>query len=365
MKFICEGLDLSEALLKVSKACAVRTTVPILECIKISAYNDGITLLASDGELSIKKEIKADVMEEGEICVPGKTFTDFVNKLTGENVVFRTGESGLDINYGENYTSLQILPASEFPAVNMDINEQNFIIKNKVFKNVIAKTVFCCATDDSRPILKGCLLDINEQELTVTALDGFRMAVVKDKVVSGTGYLHIVCPARTMNEISKMIVDDEGDLTVYVQNGMMMVKIDNTTIMSRLYQGEFINYKNITPTEFTTNVVVNKAELCESVERAGIMIRGDKNNLIIFEIKNDGIHITSNSEMGNVLEKVNCQLIGKELKIAMNSKYILESVKAVNAEKITIGFNTAISPFVLRSMEEDGSFYLILPVRAI
>ena len=135
MKFICEGLDLSEALLKVSKACAVRTTVPILECIKISAYNDGITLLASDGELSIKKEIKADVMEEGEICVPGKTFTDFVNKLTGENVVFRTGESGLDINYGENYTSLQILPASEFPAVNMDINEQNFIIKNKVFKN--------------------------------------------------------------------------------------------------------------------------------------------------------------------------------------------------------------------------------------
>ncbi len=363
MKFVCEGLDLSEALLKVSKACASKTTVAVLECIKMSAYNDVLTLLASDGELSIEKKIKADVLEEGEICVPGKTFTDFINKLVGVSVSFNTTDSGLEIKYGDNATSLQALSASEFPVIDMNINENNFVINNKVFKDLIAGSVFCCAQDDSRPILKGCLLEINEGNVNATALDGFRMAVLEKEVVSGSGKLRLVCPARTLLEISKMIESDEGELTVYVQNGMMMVKIENTTLTSRLYQGEFINHKNITPTDFTTEITVNKAELSESVERAGVLIRGDKNSLIIFDIKNDGIRITSNSEIGNVLEKVKCELSGKELKIAMNSKYILDSVKALDSEEIKICFNSPISPFILTAKERDGRLYLILPVR--
>lgn len=362
MKFVCEGLDLSEALLKVSKACAARTTVAILECIKVSAYNDELTLLASDGELSIEKKIKADVLEEGEICVPGKTFTDFINKLVGTSVTCRTRESGLEITYGGNQTSLQILPASDFPHIDMNIGENHFSIDKKVFKDIIARTVFCCAQDDSRPILKGCLFEVAGEELTVTALDGFRMAVVKEKTLSASGNLRIVCPARTLNEISRMI-DDEGDLTVFVQNGMMMVKIENTTVMSRLYQGEFINYKDITPTTAETEVTVKKEELSESLERAGILIRGDKNSLVVFDIKPGSIRITSNSEIGNVLENVPCKMKGRELRIAMNSKYILDSAKAVQSEEIKIRFNSPISPFVLTAKEEDGSLYLILPVR--
>lgn len=362
MKFICEGLDLSEALLKVSKACAGKTTTPILECIKISAYNDVLTLLASDGEISIQKNIKAEVLEEGDVCIHGKTFTDFIGKLTGESVSFITSEKGMEISYGENATVLQVLPASDFPAIDTNIDENFFTIGNKTFKDVIARSAFCCAQDDSRPILKGCLLELKEEEFTVTALDGFRMAVLKKEGVLGNGELRIVCPARTLNEISKMLGED-GDLTVYVQNGMMMVKVEDTTVVSRLYKGEFINYKNITPVEFTTILTVNKEELLESVERAGIVIRGDKNNLIIFEIRNGYITVTSNSEIGNVSEKVKCELIGKELKIAMNSKYISDAVKAIESDKITIGFNTSISPFVLKPLIEDGSFYLVLPVR--
>ena len=194
MKFICEGLDLSEALLKVSKACASKTTVAVLECVKVSAYNDVLTLLASDGELSIEKKIKADVLEEGEVCVPGKTFTDFINKLVGTSVSLQTKDSGLEITYGENTTSLQVLPADDFPAIDMNISENNFSIGKKVFKDVIARTVFCCAQDDSRPILKGCLWEIENGELVVTALDGFRMAVVQEKTVSSSA-LFTVAPA--------------------------------------------------------------------------------------------------------------------------------------------------------------------------
>ena len=362
MKFICEGLDLSEALLRVSKACAARTTIAILECIKVSAHNDELTLLASDGELSIEKVIKADVLEEGEVCVPGKTFTDFINKLTDTSVTCRTKESGLKIAYGDNATSLQVLPAEDFPHIDRNIGENSFVIEKKVFKDVIARTVFCCAQDDSRPILKGCLFDIEGEELTVTALDGFRMAVVKEKTLSGSGKLRIVCPARTLNEIARMI-DDEGEITVFVQNGMMMVRVDNTTVMSRLYQGEFINYKDITPTVAETEVFVKKEELSESLDRAGILIRGDKNSLVVFDIRPGSIKITSNSEIGNVSENVPCELKGRELRIAMNSKYILESAKAIRSDDIKIRFNSPISPFVLTASQEDGSLYLILPVR--
>lgn len=362
MKFVCEGLDLSEALLKVSKACATKTTTPILECIKINACNDTLTLLASDGEISIQKKIKAEILEEGDVCVHGKTFTDFISKLTNESVSIVTGETGMEISYGENSTVLQLLPVDDFPVIDTDINENYFRIENKTFKTIISRSVFCCAQDDNRPILKGCLIELKDGELTLTALDGFRMAVLKKDGVKSSGELRIVCPARTLNEVSKML-SDEGESTVYVQNGMMMVQVDDTIVVSRLYRGDFINYKNITPVEFTTIVTVEKEELLESLERAGIVIRGDKNNLIILEIRNGHITVTSNSEIGNVSEKVKCSLVGKELKIAMNSKYISEAVKATESDKITIGFNTAISPFVIKPLIEDGSFYLVLPVR--
>lgn len=362
MKIVCEALDLSEALFRVSKACAVRTTVPVLECIKISAVNDSIVLLASDGELSIEKKIKAEVMEEGEVCVPGKTFTDFIGKLIGVSVTLRTNENGLELIYGDNATSFQTLPATEFPKVQTDVRENSFVMEYKEYKDLIAQTVFCCAQDDSRPILKGVLFEIEDDMLTATALDGFRMAVVRKKVKSASGKLRIVCPARTLSEIARIIPEEDGELTVFVQNGMM-VELDATTVTSRLYQGEFINYRNITPTEFTTNIVIDKEEFLNSVARAMILIRGDKNNLVLLDIRNDGIRISSASEMGNVQENVGCELYGKELKIAMNSKYISESVKAVPGDKVAIGFNTPVAPFVVHDLAGAEDFYLVLPVR--
>lgn len=363
MKFIVDALDLSEGLLKVSKAVAVRTTVAVLECILMKAENDGVTLLATDGELSIQKKIKADVLEEGEICVPGKTFTDFICKLIGQSISVQTEKNTMEIKYGDNSTSFQVLSTEDFPVIDLDIKENSYTITKEGFKEVVARTAFCCASDDSRPILKGALYQAEGNELTVTALDGFRMAVVKAPIISSTGKLKMVCPCRTLSEISRLLEGEEETLTVYTEKGMMMVKIEDTYVLSRLYQGEFIDYKSITPPDFTTKVYVKKAELTECIERAGVLIRGDKNNLVIFEIKPGNITISSNSEMGKFSEKVSSILDGKELKIAMNSKYILDAVKATDDEEILISFNSAISPFILTKHDDNECFYLILPVR--
>ena len=212
MKFVCDGLTLSEAVMKVSKACAVRTTAPIMECIKLTATLDGISLLATDGELSICKKIKAEVLEEGEICVPGKLFADFSSKLTDEEIALATGEKGVEIKYRDSVSYMQALSAEDFPKLDLEIGENSFVMAQSALKKIIAETTFCCAQDDSRPVLKGCLMQFGDK-LDVTALDGYRLAYSAADILSKTDEATIICPARTLAEISRML-GDEGEITL-------------------------------------------------------------------------------------------------------------------------------------------------------
>ncbi len=363
MKFVCDGLTLSEAVTKVSKACAVRTTAPILECIKICAKNDEVTFLASDGELSIQKTVKAEIFDEGEICVPGKLFTDFIGKLSSVEVICSTCERGMEIKYGDSVSYIQVNDAEEFPKINFAIGENYFVMKQSALKKIINETTFCCAADDSRPVLKGCLLEFGEQ-LEITALDGYRLALSTAEILGKSGANSIICPARTLGEIARMLTDGEEEITLYTQGGMLMVKFESLVIVSRLYQGEFIRKENVLPADFITKVTVNKAELVMSAERAAILIRGDKNNLVTLDIKNGVVGITSVSEYGNVAESVEAQIDGKELSISMNAKYLLDALRVLEEERVVLSFNGAVSPFIVQNEEKKDSLYLILPVRS-
>lgn len=362
MKAVCQGIDLSDAVLKVVKACASKTVSPVLECIKISAVNDAVILTATDNEISIQKTIKAEVLEEGEVCVPGKYFSDFIKKLEGVEITLSADDKKMDIFYADSQTDLQILPADEFPKIDLDIRENSFTLKTEDLKKFILSTCFCCATDDSRPILKGCQFLIEDGNISVTSLDGFRLATVSGQVVSSTGNLEIVCPARTLSEIEKML-PDEGETEIFVQKGRILVAYDGTVLTSRLYNGDFIKKENIIPKDFTTRVAVNKELLKASIERAAILVRGDKNSLIIFDVSGDKIEISSNSEIGNVQEPVKAQTDGKDVKIAMNSKFIIEAVNALDEDEILISFNNQIQPFVCENIKDKSKLYLILPVR--
>ena len=355
---------LSDAALTVSKACAVKTITPILECIKLRAENDGLTLTAYDGEISIEKKIVAEVLEEGELCVNGKTFSDFVGKISSFEVIVSSDDSGIVIRYADSESFMQSLSSADFPRLGDRSTEGKnyFEIKESDLKNLISKTVFCCATDESRPILKGCLLEAKDGKLSATALDGFRMACSECEAGEGTGAIKLVCPARTLTEISRMLDGDEL-LKIYADKNLLSVAVQDTVITSRLYAGEFVRKENIYPVDFTTKLTVKRAEMIDSVERASVLIRGDKNNLISFDIKLGKILITANSDMGKVEETVSADLNGKELKIAMNGKYLLDALKALDGEEVLLSFNTSVSPFTLENAEGGSSQYLILPVR--
>ena len=362
MKFVCDGLSLAEAVVKTSKACAVRTTAPVMECIKLSAQGDGVTLLATDGELSIRKTIGAEVLEEGETCVPGKLFSDFLSKLTDVELTVSTGPRGMEIGYLDSVSYLQVLPAEEFPRIDLEIGENYFVMKQGALKKLIAETAFCCAQDDSRPILKGCLFEFKDR-LEATALDGYRLAVSSAELLSKSGEKQVICPARTLNEISRSLTEDDKEITVYTQGGMLLVELADMTIVSRLYQGDFIRKESVIPPSFTTTVTLPRLDLIGSVERAAILIRGDKNNLVTLEIGGETVKINSSSESGNVSEVVRAYIEGRDLVISMKAKYLLDGLRALDEEEAILSFNGPVSPFILQNKGKKESLYLILPVR--
>ena len=366
MKFVCNGLDLCDAILKVSKAVGIKTTNPVLEGVKITAREDTVSFFATDLELSIEKKIKADVRIEGEAVVPGKYFADFVRKLDKEQVeITLNDKKQLKISYMDSEGFLQCLNSEEYPLIERVDTGKYFSLQQKEFKDLIAKTVFSAATEDSRPILKGVLLDIKETQMTAVALDGYRLSLVKKQVETSSGDGRLIVPARTLSEIAKLLNEPEESVTVHLQKNSVMIEVDGTTIISRLLEGEFIRYEQIIPGEFTSQITVQREQFENGLERAAILSKNDKNNLVKFDVKEKVLTLVSNSEIGNIKENIPVSLHGKDLLIAFNARYFSEALKNTNEEFVRMNFTSAVSPCVINPVEGDEFLFLILPVRIV
>jgi DNA polymerase-3 subunit beta len=365
MKLLCNGLDLSDAVLKVVRAVSAKAINPVLEGIKLKAKDDYLLLSATDNELSIEKKIKADVSEEGEALVAGRLFADFVRKLNKEQIEINLVNKQLKITYMDSEGLLSCMGAEDFPRLPSMEEGDYFTILAKDFKELINKVIFSASSDDSRPILKGCLIETEGDNITGVALDGYRMALCNKKIIGGSKDIKTVVPARALSEISKFITSDEEELKIYVQKNHILVNIDSATVTSRLLEGEFINYKMIIPKDFSSTVLTEKLQFEDSLERASILSKGDKNNLVKFDVKEKVLTITSNSEEGNIKENIAIDLKGKDILIAFNARYFIDALKNITDEYITMNFTSSVAPCIIRPVEGDEYLYLLLPVRII
>lgn len=359
----CSGLELSDAFLRVSKALSNKPTNPILEGIKISAEDNELTLSATDTDLSIEKKIKADIKVEGETVVPGKFITEFVKKLSNSEIELEVNDKNqLLIRYDGNESIIQCYNVIEYPGFKKLKTDEWFGISQKDLKALISKTIFSVALDDSRPILKGVLFDIDQKEISAVALDGYRLARVKKKATANVKK-QIVVPTRSLNEISKLLDDSDDIINVYIDSNAIMIDTVDTKIISRLLEGDFVNYKQIIPMNYETFVIVNKLQLEDALERVSLLSKVGQNNFVKFDIKEGAVQLTSNSEIGNIKEKISAVLNGKDVTIAFNPRFILESLKASNDEFVKLCLNTSSNPCVIVPTEGDEFLYLILPVR--
>lgn len=365
MKVICNGNELSEALNKVVKAMPIKKTMPILEGIYIKTDGDTLIISATDLNLFIQKRINAEVLIEGEIVVPGKFFSEFIRKINSDSLILdATNEKQLRISYEENESFVYLLDVDEFPPFENAGEEITFNIKKRDFKELINKILFAVATDDARPILKGCCLDITNSLVTAVAADGYRLAMVNKTIEYKGKDARIIIPSRAMIEIVKLLEDDEDFVKVNIDRTMLMLDLFHTKIATKLINGDYINYKRIIPTAFETELSIDKNVFDRGIERAGIVSR-EGTNTVTLEIKEETMTISSQSEIGNVKENIKIRLQGKDLKIGFNVKYISDCLKNITDDFIAIKCNNASAPVIIKQVEDDKMDYMfmVLPVR--
>ena len=367
MKLVCNGNDLADAVGKVYKAVSNRTSNPILEGIRLTAENGSLTLLATDLELAIEKVIVADVKIDGETVVPGRFFSEFVKKLTKEEIELVVSDrNNLKIRYTDSEGVLSCSDSEDYPEINSLGVGQTFVMKSEDFKDLINKIAFSVSADDSRPILKGVLLEIGEDDVTGVALDGYRLARSIKPIISTTAQMSAIVPARCLVEIARLLDDSDEPVSITVQKNYLMVNLGHTKITSRLLDGDFINYKQIIPASFNTEVTLSKERFESGLERAILLARADKNNLVRFDIKENYMQLSSNCDSGNIVEKIVTKMDGQDLAIAFNARYYMELLRFVDSETITIRFTDQVSPCVVVPSDGKEDFmYLVLPVRLL
>lgn len=368
MKLFCEGLDLSDAVLKVIKASSNKTINPILECVKLKATDEALVLTCTDGELAMEKTIKADVREEGECVVPGKLFSEFVKKLSNEQIELSLNEKNqLIIKYTDSEMFIACQDVKEFPTIQQIHNAQFFTLKQNSLKDIIDKTIFAVALDDTRPILKGCLFEAENKQLTSVALDGYRISIAKTEIIDCSSPISVIIPGRSLNELSKLLGDTDEPIRLLVQKNYLMVQVDSTKIITRLlgFGSDYINYKQIIPTTFETEVVIDKASLEDALDRASILARVSNDNSARFDFTNSLLTLSAKAEVGTVTEKINIALTGENLTIRFDTFFMREALRTVKDEFIKIKLNGQVSPCVITPHTGDDYMFLILPMKQV
>ncbi|SFB01617.1 MULTISPECIES: DNA polymerase III subunit beta [unclassified Bacillus (in: firmicutes)] len=376
MRFIIQRDRLVQSVQDVMKAVTSRTTIPILTGIKIVATQDGVTLTGSDSDISIEsfipKEESGDeiveIKQAGSIVLQAKFFSEIVKKLPTDTVEMEVqGNLQTVIRSGKSEFNLNGLDAEEYPHL-PHIEEDNiFRIPTDLLKAMIRQTVFGVSTSETRPILTGVNWKVENEELTCIATDSHRLALRKAAIETGNNASYnVVIPGKSLNELSKILDDNNELVEIVITENQVLFKAKHLLFFSRLLEGNYPDTTRLIPNESKTEVVVNTKEFLQAIDRASLLAREGRNNVVKFSTLEGGIvEISSNTpEIGKVVEEVQSQSIeGEELKISFSAKYMMDALKALEGTDIRVSFTGAMRPFLIRPLHDESILQLILPVR--
>lgn len=367
MQFECKTKKLLDILSNVSLAVSVKSTNQILEGILINCKDNKLKLTAYNLELGIMKEIESNIMIEGSIVIKARLFIDIIRKLTDEYVKITVYENYVVIiNSGNSNFTIMGMNSNEFPELPEISNINSFNINTNTLKDMILQTIFSVSQNEQNPIYTGCLFNIENNFLNIISVDGFRLALRKEKLLE-TIDMKFIVPGKTLNEIQKLIKDDKNDeknlVKINLSDKHIIFKIYDYIVISRLLEGEFVDYKNIIKSEVSTTIKVNTKDLIHSIEKISVVINDRIKNPVKCIIENNLINFNCNSAIGNVTDILECDMQGNNLTIGFNNKYILDALKVVPTDIIKLEFGNNDSPIKVSSLNNEEFLYIILPVR--
>jgi len=364
MKISIEKEKLLIGLSAAQKAVASKTTMPILECFNLTAKENNFYITATDLELGIEYKIETTVEEEGSVTVGAGIFSEIIRKLPDSIIELTTKENLLIIECEGSLFKVVTTPSDDFPVFPEVIAEQVIKIKQNELKEMIRKTIFAVGIDESRPVFTGCLLEKKNGTLNMVALDGFRLALQSKVSLDGeNSEFSAIIPGRTLNEISKILIDNDDLIEIGVEKNQGLFKMPNCKAVTRILEGNFLDYRQAIPKEKELRVKLDRDVLLSSLERAAVMSRDEKQLPIKITIADSLMVIQCAVQSGDVREEVVVESVGKNLEIGFNPKYLIEAVKAVDPGTVILDFGTSISPCIIRPEEGETYTYMVLPVR--
>ena len=364
MKIICDKTLLSAAIDGVSRAVTLRSTVPVLEGILLKAEGFNLTLTGYDMELGIVTTIEANVLEPGDIVLNAKLLSDMVRRMPAGQISISVADNGkTTIQGGVAQFEIQSMPAADFPQLPNTGAEETLTIKTGTFREMVERTLYAVSQDEKRPAHTGELFEIAADKLTVVALDGFRLAIV-ERPVTANKEIRIIVPGKTMNEVLRLLAnDDEAEVRICANRRFVVFITAGYTIMSRLIEGEFLNYRNVIPEGYRTQAVLDTKGFIETIERASLIITERLKNPLRISFTEGKVIVRCQTSLGRVVDEFAAGCEGEEVEIGFNNRYLLDALRNARTEQVKVQLSGPLSPVKILPAEGEDFLYLVLPVR--
>ena len=363
MKIICNKADLVKGVSIVSKAVPSKTTMPILECILIDATTDIIRLTANDMELGIQTEISGWIEDRGMIAIDARIFSEIVRKLPDNEITIETDENLQTVITCEKAKfDISGKPGDEFSYLPVIEKENSIEVSQFTLKELIRQTIFSISDSESNKMMGGELFEIKDNILRVVSLDGHRISIRRIELKEETEDKKLIVPGKTLIEISKILSGEaESMVNISYTSNHIVFEFDQTIVVSRLIEGEYFKIDQMLSSDYETKVRINKKELLNCIDRATLLIKeGDKKPIII-QIGDEWMELKIKSQIGSMNEEITIEKEGKDLMIGFNPKFLIDALRVIDDEEVTLYLMNAKAPCFIKD-EEESYIYLILPV---
>ena len=369
MKIVCEKDTILKAINSVTKAVASKTTMPILEGILIQTNDKEVKFTTYDLEIGIEYIMNCEVLEQGATVVNAIMFSEIIRKLPDSEIHIAINENNLLVIECEgSLYKLATMNPDEFPELPKIDIENSIEIEQNSLKDMVRKTIFAVSTEENRPIFTGCLFEIRNNKLNVVAVDGFRLAWKSKFLQSSVNDFSAVIPGRTLNEINKILTDSFDTIKIGVSKNQALFEMENCKIVTRLLDGEFLNYASVIPETWETRIRVDKNAIQNCFERVSLIsassIEKEKKYPVKVNVEIGKVIISCTNQTGDAKEEMYVETEGKNIEIGFNPKYFLDCLKVIEDEEIYVELGTSISPCIIRPIEKTGDYtYMILPIK--
>lgn len=363
MNIICKKEELVNAVLNVQKAVSTKSTMPALEGIFLDASDNQLSLCGYNLELGITTKIAAEVKQSGKIVLGARLFSEIARKLP-DDVVEINVDSNLITNITSGLSKFSIvgISPSEYPELPKINNPEELKISGQVLKSMIRQTLFAIADNDTKPIHTGTLFRIQERQIKLISVDGYRLAM-RTEAINSNSDLSFVVPGKTLSEILKLLPDEDNDTSISVASRHIVFNIGSYSVISRLLDGEFLDYNSAIPNACKTSVQVKTKELIDSVERVSLLITDRLKSPVRCIFADGAVRLSCATVMGKATDEFKAPINGEDLEIGFNNRYLTDALKNAETDEVLIQMNGALSPTKVMPVSGDSFLFLVLPVR--